>query len=118
MYCRIPSYHNERQVGLINKNLFDLSINLDTIKKSKDRFKSALKGILGQIFDPFVTEIAIDKRPSCQLVKGGESEKAVKMVKEYNKYVDKQRELRKQLITVLNEAAQKNTKTTFPLLIW
>ena len=81
--------------------------------------KTVVNGVaLKASYEAIMPKLTSDNFEICQLLSKGETEKALKFIQGINKHKDEAKKLGNQLLSVLLDAAKKDTKTTFPLLLW
>ena len=56
--------------------------------------------------------------PVCKLIAKGETENAIKLIKELNKHAEEHKKLMGQLSFALEEATKKDTKVTLSIFVW
>jgi len=90
--------------------------NLDNTLMSKyaNMIKLYLQGVLAKAIQNLINNMQTDKIYVCQLLKKGESDKVLKMVKEVNHHLPEANIIRISFLAAVHQAVHKNPKITIP----
>ena len=83
-----------------------------------DRLSQLFKGVALEEIKAVVDGIKPNDNLLCQMLKKGENEKQLKLIKFYNKGVNEATKVRFGLITALAEGLKPDTKMTIPDVLW
>ena len=83
-----------------------------------DRMAKQFKGVALEAIKAVVEEMKPSDNLLCQMLKKGENEKQLKLIKVYNKGANEATKLSFGLITALAEGLKPDTKMTIPDVLW